>query len=262
MNGETALTFARSRHGNNSEGSDFARSRRQQLVIMAVREKLLSLNTLSNPSKLAQLYAAITNHLQTDLTPWDMLKLAPVAEKFSPSNISLQVLDDAPGGVLVAANVNGAFMLFPKKPDWSQIREIAQNPFATTTQMPSVAKTTEPTTIEIKNGTTRTGFAAQIAAMVEKDGFEVSSFGNAMHRGYERTIIYDLSKGKHPAELARLRKQLSADISITTPTYDAVNKTLVARTTYGNALVYERLNSSSTSFLIILGEASYPLVTP
>src|SRR5260221_10924886 len=39
LDGVTALKFVRSRKGTNNEGSDFARSRRQQIVIQAFREK-------------------------------------------------------------------------------------------------------------------------------------------------------------------------------------------------------------------------------
>ena len=37
MNGATALIYARSRHGNNGQGSDFARSRRQQQIIVGAQ---------------------------------------------------------------------------------------------------------------------------------------------------------------------------------------------------------------------------------
>jgi len=45
MNGDTALKFVRSRHADNDEGTDYARSRRQTEVIRALRSKLLSLAT-------------------------------------------------------------------------------------------------------------------------------------------------------------------------------------------------------------------------
>jgi len=51
MDGDTALKYVRSRHGTNGEGSDFARSKRQQKVILAVKEKLSGFGTLANPSK-------------------------------------------------------------------------------------------------------------------------------------------------------------------------------------------------------------------
>jgi LCP family protein required for cell wall assembly len=40
MDGETALIYARSRHGNNGEGSDFKRSLRQQIVVEALLKKM------------------------------------------------------------------------------------------------------------------------------------------------------------------------------------------------------------------------------
>src|SRR3990167_3149909 len=48
MDGKTALIYVRSRHGNNCQGSDFARSRRQQQVMTAVKEKILSASTILN----------------------------------------------------------------------------------------------------------------------------------------------------------------------------------------------------------------------
>lgn len=41
MSGKRALTYARSRHANGEEGSDFARSKRQQEILLAVKNKLL-----------------------------------------------------------------------------------------------------------------------------------------------------------------------------------------------------------------------------
>jgi polyisoprenyl-teichoic acid--peptidoglycan teichoic acid transferase len=42
MNGQTALNFVRSRHALGSEGSDFAREKRQQKVIEAIKNKLIA----------------------------------------------------------------------------------------------------------------------------------------------------------------------------------------------------------------------------
>ncbi len=52
MDGKTALRFVRSRNSlNYGEGSDFARAKRQQRVIIALRNKVLSSETLLNPKK-------------------------------------------------------------------------------------------------------------------------------------------------------------------------------------------------------------------
>lgn len=67
MDGETALEFARSRHGVGSEGSDFARSARQQLIIEAVRNKLIA-SAFLNPGRLLGLYNIMRNSIDTDIT--------------------------------------------------------------------------------------------------------------------------------------------------------------------------------------------------
>lgn len=253
MNGAAALVFVRSRHGTNGEGSDFARSARQQLVLMAVREKLLSLDTLSNPTKLAGLYAAVSQNIQSDLTVWDMVRLAGLAKDFSRDRVTSHVLTDAEDGELVAANVGGAFMLFPRKPDWSEIRSIVKDPFTSKQEEIAKEQPKEHVKVEIKNGTLRTGFASQAAAKLEKMGYEITAFGNANRRGYERSVIFDLTNGKKPAELSRLKKLLDADFSMTAP---SGSPSSTQRVVYGTDLSPERIFSSNSDFLVILGDTS------
>lgn len=71
MDGETALEFVRSRHGVGSEGSDFARSARQQLVIEAARNKMIS-SALFSPGKLLGLYGILKGSIDTDMTSTDL----------------------------------------------------------------------------------------------------------------------------------------------------------------------------------------------
>lgn len=65
MNGDTALKYARSRKSQqNGEGSDYARARRQQKVIDAFIGKLLSTETLLNPTKLMAILSSIQKNLK------------------------------------------------------------------------------------------------------------------------------------------------------------------------------------------------------
>ncbi len=267
MDGQTALIYTRSRHGNNGEGSDFARSRRQQLVILSAQHKLFSLGTLTDPKKLAALYSAIATHIQTDLSPWDAVKLATMVPNISRDRIKMNVLSDAPDGQLNDATVNGAFMLFPRKPDWSEIRTVMKNPYVIATKDASTStkatiKPIESARVEIKNGTTRTGFASQIAAKVEKNDFEVIAFGNAIRRGYETTTIYDLTHGKKPDALARLRDSLNASVSSNIPPWIRLPDQNITTILSQDGLAPERIQFANTDFLVILGETSYPLIDP
>lgn len=257
MDGNTALEFVRSRHGNNGEGSDFARSRRQQLVIQAIREKLFSMGTLSNPKKIGDLINILSGHIQTDLSSWDLIAMAPTAAQVNAENISMRVLTDAPDGELVPANVNGAYMLFPKKPDWSEIRSIAGNPFISKEEQQEQLKPQTTVTLEIKNGTTYEGYAYQVSQKLKTQGYIVPSIGNATHRGYERTVIYDLTNGQKTEELVRLKKILDADISSSKPMVVDGQKII-----YNQYMTAENITASGTEILIVLGESSLGLINP
>lgn len=68
MDGTTALKFVRSRHADGAEGSDFARSKRQQLVISAVKEKVMATIKSLNADKISALYSHIDTLIQRDIT--------------------------------------------------------------------------------------------------------------------------------------------------------------------------------------------------
>ena len=75
MNGSLALKYARSRHAGGIEGSDFARARRQQLIMSAVKEKLLSRNNLLKPLMLSRIISELNKNIKTNLDIWELLKL-------------------------------------------------------------------------------------------------------------------------------------------------------------------------------------------
>ena len=259
LDGDEALKYVRSRHGTNGEGSDFARSRRQQIVIYAIRDKLLSMGTLANPKKLSELYGVVSDHIQSDLSAWDMMSLAPEATKLDKDKITMRVLTDAPDGELVPANVDGAYMLFPRKPDWSEIREIAANPFITKEEEKEQLQPKTEVVIEIKNGTNYEGYAFRVSQQMKSLGYQVPDIDNAKHRGYERSIIYDLTGGALPEELVRLKKLIDADISSATPRDVADSD---ERTITTEDMATETLSSPKTQFLVILGESSLGLIQP
>jgi LCP family protein required for cell wall assembly len=68
MDGETALKYARTRHSDD----DYFRADRQQQVLTAFTRKLL------NPLHLPAVISALSRHVDTDLSPVDLLKIAPV----------------------------------------------------------------------------------------------------------------------------------------------------------------------------------------
>lgn len=69
MDGERSLKFVRSRHAKGLEGTDFARAKRQELVIAAFKDKIFSLNTLLSPGKLMNLYNVFQDSVHTNIKP-------------------------------------------------------------------------------------------------------------------------------------------------------------------------------------------------
>ncbi len=68
MDGETALKFVRSRHAEGEEGSDFAREKRQQKVIITLEKKLIQLLQKPDVSNLDKLYQQLNQLVNRDIT--------------------------------------------------------------------------------------------------------------------------------------------------------------------------------------------------
>lgn len=75
FDGDKALKYSRSRHTT----SDFDRSRRQQLVIQALKDKLTSLDVLSSPKKIESIYTAVADSVQTNMSLKDIFKMAKMS---------------------------------------------------------------------------------------------------------------------------------------------------------------------------------------
>jgi anionic cell wall polymer biosynthesis LytR-Cps2A-Psr (LCP) family protein len=93
MDGETALEFVRSRHALGVEGSDFARSKRQEKAIQAFKSKVLSAETLINPGKIIGLYNALQSSIDTDIKQSEFDDFIRLAEKMKNAKIQSVVID-------------------------------------------------------------------------------------------------------------------------------------------------------------------------
>lgn len=83
MDGKQALMYARSRETS----SDFARSERQRQLLVALKQKVLTLGTLSNPAKIDGLMNAFGSNVQTDLSTKAATRLYDIMKKIPDSDI-------------------------------------------------------------------------------------------------------------------------------------------------------------------------------
>lgn len=263
MDGETALQYVRSRHGTNGEASDFARSRRQENLLLAIKETILNLDTLKHPSKISAILSALEEHIHTNLSLGEIIALGRDFGSVNPDKIITQVLDTSEGSPLYSTSMNGAFVILPKNDDWSGVQKIAANLLSEenlSTESSSVSVATPPDfpNIEIQNGTTIAGLAFQTSQLVEAKGFNVVKIGNAEERGFKYTIIYDLTSGQKVEELKKLQEFLEAEISMSASGWiyssEVVPKEITVTNEEGKA------STNDIDFLVILGEDSSNLV--
>lgn len=123
MDGGLALKFVRSRMGTNGEGSDFARSRRQQKVIDAARKKVLSVETVVNPKRVSDLISTFGKSIDTDIPIEAIVELYDLSKKAQTEGNF--VLDDSKGLLThpLASDFGGAYVLVPTSGDYNFIHE-------------------------------------------------------------------------------------------------------------------------------------------
>jgi len=99
MNGQTALMFVRSRHAKGEEGSDFARSKRQEKVIKAFKDKMFSLETIFNPTRIISLYGIVKDSTDTDIKEGEFDDFIRLTQKLKNAKIENAILDAGSEGV-------------------------------------------------------------------------------------------------------------------------------------------------------------------
>ncbi|MFH1226235.1 MAG: LCP family protein, partial [bacterium] len=218
MDGELALKYARSRHTPGIEGSDFARARRQQKIITALKDKAFSFTTLLNPIKLSGLMNAFKEHISTNMEIWEIIKISKTLGNINLEEVASYVFDDSPQNILYSANLDGAYVLQPKTGDFSEMQAIIKNIF-TLENVQTVDAFNNQVKVEILNGTAINGLAAQTAEQLKAKGYQVVKTGNAPEQNYEKTVIYDLTDGAKPQAVEALKELLQANVTFTLPAW-------------------------------------------
>ncbi|RPI30575.1 MAG: hypothetical protein EHM70_13560 [Chloroflexota bacterium] len=90
LDGPLVLAYARNRY---TSGDDFDRSRRQQQVIMAIRNRILNLDMLPMlVYKAPRLYSEMSSGIQTNLTLDQGIRMAWLASQIAPENIQSAII--------------------------------------------------------------------------------------------------------------------------------------------------------------------------
>ena len=127
MDGKTALRYVRSRHAIGDEGSDFARSGRQQLVLKALKDKVFLFSSLINPIKIKSIYDELKANIDTDFDITQPNQLINIGLNYRNSQIKnvyldLTLLDNPP------IDWRG-WILLPKNGNWDEIQKYIKSQF-------------------------------------------------------------------------------------------------------------------------------------
>jgi len=253
MSGQRALQYARSRHGNNDEGSDFARAKRQQKIISAIYKKIMEQNIASRPQKILQLYNILSDKITTNLNFPELIRLAKILNEINEEKIINYVYDGSPNDILYAdTNSAGAYVLKTKSGNFKEMAEIAKNIFdqkssATTEQgnnkTNSIDSNSQAATIPevgnlpviggnnddiinydnrvvVLNGTAINGLAAATKKKLETAGLVVPKIGNSPVKSFSGSIVY--TKNPSSPSLEKI-KQVINNVSIKTDIPDYLN---------------------------------------
>ncbi len=213
LDGYNALRYARTRH---SAGSDFARSKRQQQVLMAIRDKALQVNIIP---KIPELWSTLSGAFETNLQLVDIVELAQLGNAINTQNIK-----NATIGPTMAVDYTvpdtGAMVLLPVR---EKIQALINEIFTETkpVEQPApaqpqvqVAQTAEVQAraqqieqeaqrqeeikqflaqenarLVVQNGSNLPNLDSQTALYLKQQGFNILQYGPADANTYPHTVI-------------------------------------------------------------------------
>ncbi len=225
LDGHDAMRYARTRA---TPGADFSRAKRQQQVLLAMKDKALQVGIIP---KIPELWATMSDTIETDLDLAVILELAQMADDIGTNNIQNQVI-----GFKLTVNYivpdTGAQVLLPLR---DKIKVVIDEMFAETEpQQPTsveleadrIAQEAEQTQAQadaeaqaevqaqaevaqeaqrqeelktflaqeearvvIQNGTNIINLASQTALYLKNQGFNIVQFSPADSSNYPHTVI-------------------------------------------------------------------------
>lgn len=218
FDGMKALYFSRQRH----DSSDFVRSQRQRLMLVAIKDKTFSLGTFSNPVKMSQLLSSFGDNIYTDFSLNDIMRLYQIFSKIPSSSISSLDLVTPPHVLLSTGSVGGLSVVQPIAGlnNYSDIQNYIRNAL----RDGFLAK--ENSAVAVYNATDAAGLATTKANLLKSFGYNVTTIDSLPKPTNQTTTeIIDLSNGvdkytKHYLEQrfdVSAKTNLSSSYGITPP---------------------------------------------
>jgi LCP family protein required for cell wall assembly len=197
MDGTMAMQYARSRHADN----DFGRSKRQQQILMAIRDQGVRLDLFP---KLPTLISNLADTVRTDLNILQIGSLARLGLQIPKENVVQAAIDEH--FTTPYTTPEGAAVLLPRM-------ELIRPLVKVVTERPGLLK--ERASVQVQNGTDAQGLAARWAKSLQEAGFTVVGTAQAQQANDGPTYLLDF--GDHPLTVAAL-KEVLGNVRVEKPT--------------------------------------------
>lgn len=190
FDGFRALAYARSRH--TSPRGDFDRSERQRLIMVALKDKVLTLGTLANPIKINQLIGNFGDHVHINMTVDELMRLYDIGKDIDSSKIQSVGLADPPNDYVRTGNMNGLSIVLPKAGlnNYKDIQSFIRN------KLKDGYLADENATVLVLNGTNTPGLAGRTTDELKSFGYNLLQATDAPTKGYSNTVLVDLRSGE------------------------------------------------------------------
>jgi len=188
LDGATALKYARSRKTT----SDFDRAKRQQQLLFALKEKALSMNVLTDPTKIQNIYNSVADSIVTNMNLGEIIELAKISQDFGKeSTVPLVITDDPTscGGMVYTPDrdfFGGASVLLPAGGNYDYIHMFVNTEFSNMAAL----RDPENNKIQVLNATKTPGLASEGMNLLSRFCLNVVYYGNATDRTKEVSTIY------------------------------------------------------------------------
>lgn len=160
--------------------------------MVALKEKILSLGTFSNPLKVSQLLDSLGNNVYTDFGSGDLNRIYQIAGQIPSASIVSLDLVTPPHSLVTTAPINGLSTVVPKAGlnNYDEITSYIRNALKDGFIQQENAK------IAILNGTDTTGLATLKSKELKSFGYNVTTVGDAPTKDYTRTVLVDVHNTK------------------------------------------------------------------
>lgn len=229
FDGMKALYYARERHND----SDFVRSQRQKLMIAAIKQKVFSAGTFSNPFKISSLLDSLGQNVYTDFSSNDIKCLYQQLSTIPTEAIKPLDLVTPPNNLLTTGSIGTQSVVEPVAglSDYSEIHKFLHS------SLKDGLILKENAHIAIYNATDTSGVATAQAGKLKEYGYNVTKTDSpASSTNPATTTIVDLTKGKDKYTRNYLQKRYGVTVSEKLPSDLGITPT------------------PDTNFVIILGE--------